>query len=554
MLGPVDDAYITCRYAANLAAGNGIVFNPGEVVEGCTAFGMMVLLALFAKLGVSNLIHVAQALCILSWAIACTVTVGLMRRGRQGSLTGMEGFGIAFLVGCLSPLVWAYAGMEAPVVAALWIGAVALHFREEDRGSLPIFSALLTVFAGLMRPDGILIAVVIALSMLAPPSPRRFGRTCLYSALVLGLFGGYWLWRWYYFGYPLPNTFYAKVGSSSMRLFLFGGFYVGKGMVALVLPLITLLFVPRFFTQRKRVSRRLLVYAGVCGLHSLYLMSVGGDFFPMQRFFIPMLAFWVLMLVELKRLAPAKPRTGKGKEVKQPVMVQVWIKAVAAIILINIPCAMVQMQLFKHVYLVGITEQWSKLGTYFERDLPEDAMIAAIPIGALGYRSDRYILDMLGLIDLHIAHRDMKTGRGVIGHEKYDTQYVMLRRPNLILNWPMFVRPVVADLIDWNANNRLSPAQSSMLKAIRGVGGYATRAIPMGEDHYVIASVRVDLVDKLPYAKWRPIPVAVERLLFLEAKEMRALAKTFGRGIFKGDLRRAIEQIRRPTVPQKTLF
>jgi len=37
-LGVVDDAWITYRYAHNLAAGQGISFNPGERVEGCTAF------------------------------------------------------------------------------------------------------------------------------------------------------------------------------------------------------------------------------------------------------------------------------------------------------------------------------------------------------------------------------------------------------------------------------------------------------------------------------------------------------------------------------------
>jgi hypothetical protein len=34
-----DDAYFTFRYAYNWAVGNGLVFNPGEHVEGYTNFG-----------------------------------------------------------------------------------------------------------------------------------------------------------------------------------------------------------------------------------------------------------------------------------------------------------------------------------------------------------------------------------------------------------------------------------------------------------------------------------------------------------------------------------
>ena len=46
-----DDAYITFRYARNVAAGNGLVFNPGEHVEGFSNFLWMLQLAVIAALG-----------------------------------------------------------------------------------------------------------------------------------------------------------------------------------------------------------------------------------------------------------------------------------------------------------------------------------------------------------------------------------------------------------------------------------------------------------------------------------------------------------------------
>ena len=48
-----DDAWITYRYAENLAAGNGLVYNTGEYVEGSTAPLLVLLLSLFRWLGIS---------------------------------------------------------------------------------------------------------------------------------------------------------------------------------------------------------------------------------------------------------------------------------------------------------------------------------------------------------------------------------------------------------------------------------------------------------------------------------------------------------------------
>lgn len=616
MLKPVDDAYITARYAQQVARGNGIVFNDAEKVEGCTAFGMMMFLALLHLVGISNLIFAAQVAGVLSWGLVCVLALWLMGKTREGPLSadkvpplplpgmqsdsqGVEIFGTVFLLSCFSALAWAYSAMETPIVAALWIGAVAAHFKEEQRGFPPVGSALLTVIAGLMRPDGILIAVIIALSTLFPLSKKRFFRTAIYSILVLGLFGGYWLWRWDHFGYLLPNTFYAKVGSQSLRLFFFGTFYVGKGILAMALPafvihyllklnysgvkkwpliivnalLITallglgifllkglfILLIPAvillFFIAKDAKNRRFsfsllgrkgMVYAGICAISLGYMAYVGGDFFPMQRFFIPGLVFWVLLFVELKRLPLKTDVAVEQENVKEETKdkkAQLWVKAVAIMIFLNILGVSVQNQLAKHVYIVGMTAEWSSLGKYFNAALPEDHQIAAIPIGALGYESDRYILDMLGLIDLHIAHKKMKTGQGVIGHEKYDTKYVLGRRPHLILTWPIYVRPIRTDLFDWTLNHLLSPAQMSIMEAVKTDGGYDPVAIPMGNDLYIIALARSDLLDTAPYNSWKVITGKAREIIFADPKILRQIVKRLGRKMAKGDWQRAIERI-----------
>ncbi len=60
--------------------------------------------------------------------------------------------------------------------------------------------------------------------------------------------------------------------------------------------------------------------------------------------------------------------------------------------------------------------------------------IAGLGIGVLKYCSNRHVVDMLGLTDLHIArHAKVPMGKGLAGHEKYDSKYVLSLRPKYIL-------------------------------------------------------------------------------------------------------------------------
>src|SRR3954453_11205359 len=64
----IDDAYITYRYAYNLAAGHGLVFNPGERVEGSTSLLWPLVLA--PPIGLGWPIH--------RWAPALGLVLGLL--------------------------------------------------------------------------------------------------------------------------------------------------------------------------------------------------------------------------------------------------------------------------------------------------------------------------------------------------------------------------------------------------------------------------------------------------------------------------------------------
>ncbi len=77
----IDDAYISFQYAKNWASGNGVVFNPGERVEGYTNFLWVALLApLWPVVG-----HDAWRFAAAAWVLALTLgLLGIFGRQRRG--------------------------------------------------------------------------------------------------------------------------------------------------------------------------------------------------------------------------------------------------------------------------------------------------------------------------------------------------------------------------------------------------------------------------------------------------------------------------------------
>src|SRR5262249_43827913 len=106
----VDDAFISFRYALNLARGQGLVFNPGERVEGYTNFLWTVLLAAGARLR-PHLPQPSTGLALLSPVGTLALLLLLGRR----LFAGLEDAG--FLI-AIAPLTFAAIGAQSRYVVS----------------------------------------------------------------------------------------------------------------------------------------------------------------------------------------------------------------------------------------------------------------------------------------------------------------------------------------------------------------------------------------------------------------------------------------------------
>ncbi len=184
-----EDAYITFRYAANWAAGQGPVFNPGEHVLGFSSPLWTALIAFGLKLGADPIVW-SRTLAIAGEVALLLAFASLLERGVSRTAAWIFAM---FWAGYPFFAAVTVSGLETGfVVSLLAVAAWGSAHRNVVAG--PSLGAL-----ALSRPEGFVMALVLALW--ARPRDRVVA-----GAIALAGIGALAL----YFGSPLPQSMLAK--------------------------------------------------------------------------------------------------------------------------------------------------------------------------------------------------------------------------------------------------------------------------------------------------------------------------------------------------------
>ena len=104
---------------------------------------------------------------------------------------------------------------DAAVRAPVFVGSYAYVFALERNGR-SVAAPLAFALAALTRPEGVLLFGVASVHLVWTEVRSRgrvfTSRLVLWALLFAVLYVPYYVWRCTYYGYPFPNTFYAKVG------------------------------------------------------------------------------------------------------------------------------------------------------------------------------------------------------------------------------------------------------------------------------------------------------------------------------------------------------
>lgn len=209
----VDDAGITFVYARNLAAGHGLVSQPGlPPVEGFSNFLWMLAFvpAFLAGLFDPVILPKLASLALLAGSF-------LLLDRSLFSLTGSRAVSLvtlSLLAVCSPFVIWTVSGLENPLYVFLLCLLLWLIVREREGSAFPLAAGAVAAGLALTRPDGILFAGLYPLLAIAT-GKGRWSRIFRYAAVFSALLGAFLLFRWNYFGDLVPNTYYAKGGPNA---------------------------------------------------------------------------------------------------------------------------------------------------------------------------------------------------------------------------------------------------------------------------------------------------------------------------------------------------
>ena len=201
---------------------------------------------------------------------------------------------------------WALSGMEVTLTGLLLLAAIGVHLGEGDRESrrAAIASGLLMALATMARPESVLLfGTLLAARLLERLRSSRRG-AILFTAAYGALYGPYFLWRWTYYGWFLPNTFYAKVGSTWEQVAR-GADYFERWSGASI-PLLALALFGALAIVSSRLPRppRVGVIPAAIVVHCAYVVAVGGDGQAAFRFFAtvtPLLCLFAAIALQVAR-------------------------------------------------------------------------------------------------------------------------------------------------------------------------------------------------------------------------------------------------------------
>ena len=407
-----DDAFISLRYARNAASGLGLVWNPGERVEGYTNLLMTLLMIIPSWLFDRS--HAALAVQV--FGVVTMLGAGLLAF-RLAQRLGIRWAWATFaaVLTCYPLAYWSLLGMETGLLAILLLMATLAALdpptRPDPRVPLLLGLALAT------RPDAMAsAAALLAFRFFQADAGSRRAVTVeslLFAAFALGLTA----FRWTYYGSLLPNTYVLKMEGLPLLYRLRMGTLSALPMLAWLAPAIALAGV----ALRRGGDRRLLLLFALWTVSVLAHVYMGGDAWPRWRFVCPALPLLFVLAAQGAGLLAAR----RGPRWLAPATL------VLALAVANGPF-LPEAFLARYPYLVQYVQWYVRIGVTLERVCTPDATVGVFGAGAVPYYSGLYGIDFYGKADARVARRPPNL-RMPIGHNKTDLAYsIGERRPDYV--------------------------------------------------------------------------------------------------------------------------
>jgi len=473
-----DDAMISMRYAWNFSHGLGLVWNPGEYVEGYTNPLMTLIMSLatlvFDKVDAVLVIQILGTIFVLVNAFLVVSVAKLLDSGEERYR--LLFLALAFICGLsYYPLLyWSLMGMETGLLAVLLSLSVlsALKFEKDRRLAQAVLLSISLGLAFLTRMDTVVFAVPIFLYAVyarhRTASSLRglsllFAMGGLYALFVIGLE----LFRWSYYGEWLPNTYTLKVSGIDLLTRIING-------INFVVPFLMQLYIPLLLVGASILfafgKEKLLLISAFATL-VCYQVWAGGDPWEYWRMLSP--AVPLLLVVgthEILRTIQSVFATEGFQRyaLGSPIIPRQFVPLVIVCMLvggmlwsINSPFLR-EILMLQDAYDTQFNENRINTALAIEQVTTPDATVGVFGAGTIPYYSGRPAIDFLGKSDKRIAGLAPNFSGGVSGnkgmvyepgHNKYDLEYSIKE-----------LRPTYVEGFRWHGQNVVGWAKSEYVR------------------------------------------------------------------------------------------
>ena len=283
----IDDAFITFRYAEHLADGHGFVFNLiDKPVEGFSNILWLLILSCCYKIGLPT--YLSAKVLGLGAMFASGLSWYFYYLNKKDSNLWL----VAPLFFCC-PLVvfWGVSGLELGLHCLLLSTMIQFGLKNSKWVYLP---AMLLV---LNRPEGIAIsfALFIILALSDYSNKKLQFRYYIVGIVILLITFSLLTWfRYATFGYPLPNTYYAKSHYNNY------GYSELFSMLLRLAPLTIALLYGLFDSLKNRFKQKeITLFVGLFLLQALVSSSVDPVMNYMFRYLVAFLPLLILLAIYL---------------------------------------------------------------------------------------------------------------------------------------------------------------------------------------------------------------------------------------------------------------
>ena len=397
---PLDDAWIHFQFARNLAQGNGFSFNPGHPVSGSTAPLWTVALAAAYRVLGRGFPLLGQILSSATF-LTTIITTFLLARDLVGKTWAAAL--AATLVALNGRMAWAgLSGLEVGLFCTLTLLAVRTYLAGRACGQYSLWAACLFGFSGLCRPDGYLLFGLSIIDFCASILFRS-GKTqirCLRRlpiwpvVLFLAIVSPYLIFSLLTTGHLLPSTYQAKAVVDFSLDFTF------LSVAAKYLVLDNLLIWPFFAVGIVFLLPQAPLISMWCLAMPIAYALMHAIPYQHGRYLMPLIPFNAVIsvwgLLRFIRLAAQQGWVRRAPTHSELIALGIAVS-------IGTAYRLPWMSQEYAANMSNINTMHVGFGEWLLENSSPGDVVALNDIGAIGYISERYVVDLAGLISPEVV-------------------------------------------------------------------------------------------------------------------------------------------------------